>query len=73
MEEGELILVSFKNLDYGREEHDIELRAGLHTGGSWEYEVSFYVFGLGEVGGHEVGVAEASIALNEEQVECLLS
>lgn len=73
MEEGELILVSFKNIDYGRKQHDIELRAGLYTGGSWEYEVALYVFGLSEIGGHEVGVAEAGIALNEEQIECLLS
>lgn len=51
---GQLVIVLLHYLDDGREEHNVELGAGLDTGGAWEYECAVVFFGCAEVGGHEV-------------------
>ena len=52
----QMVVVSLQYRNDGWKERDVELRAGLDTGGAWKYEVSVMAFGFGEVGGHEVGV-----------------
>lgn len=52
---GELVIVLLQYVDDGREEHDVELGAGLDTGGAWKDECAVVFFGCSEVGGHEVG------------------
>lgn len=64
-----LVIVSAENLDYVREKHDVELGAGLYAGSAWEYQVSVMVFGFREIGGHEVRIRKAGVALDEEQIE----
>ena len=68
-----MVIVSLHDRNDGWKERDVELRAGLDTGGARENEVSVVVFGLGEIGGHEVGIAEAGVALDQEQIEGDLS
>lgn len=66
-----VVLLQYRN--DGWKERDVELRASLDTGGARKNEVSVVVFGLGEIGGHEVGIAEAGVALDQEQIEGDLS
>ena len=51
---GQLVIVLFQYLDDGREEHNVELGAGLDTGGAWEDECAIVFLDCPEVGGHEV-------------------
>lgn len=51
-----MVVVSLHDRNNGWKERDVELRAGLDTGGARKDEVSVVVFGLGEIGGHEVGI-----------------
>ena len=69
----QMVVVSLQYRNDGWKERDVELRAGLDTGGARKNEVSVVVFGLGEIGGHEVGIAEAGVALDQEQIEGDLS
>ena len=68
---GKDVVVHFQDADDGRQQHHVKLCAGLDTGGAWYDEVAVMLFGFGKIGSHEVGVAEAGIALDEEEVECL--
>lgn len=65
---GQAVVVQAEDGDDGREEHDVILRACFDAGGAWEDEVAIVLFGGGKVGGHEVGVREAGIALDKEEV-----
>lgn len=51
---GQLVIVLLQYLDDGREEHNVELGAGLDTGGAWEDECAIVFLDCAEVGGHEV-------------------
>lgn len=67
-----LPFVAFQYLDDGREKHHVILCAGLDTCGAWDDECSFVFFGFGKVGLHQVRIAEAGVALHDEQVQCLV-
>lgn len=69
---GKLPIVALQYLDDGWEEHHVVLGAGLDTGGSWNDECAIVFFGLGEVGLHQVGIAEAGVALHYKEVECFV-
>ena len=68
-----MVVVSLQYRNDGWKERDVELRAGLDTGGARKDEVPVVVFGLGEIGSHEVGIAESGVALDQEQIEGDLS
>lgn len=65
-------MVALQYLDDGWEEHHVVLRAGLDTGGSRNDKCAIVFFGLGEVGFHQVGVAEAGVTLHDKEIECLV-
>ena len=46
--------------------------AGLDTGSAWDDEHTIVFFGLGEIGFHEVGVAESRITLDDKEIDGLL-
>ncbi len=69
---GEFPVVALQDVNDGRQQHHVVLCAGLDTGGAWDDECAIMFFGLGEIGSHQVGVAEAGIALHDEEVQCFL-
>ena len=68
-----LVVVLLQYADNGRKEHDIKLRSGLDAGSAWKDQIPVVAFGFGKVGGHKVGVRQAGVALNQEQIKSDLS
>ena len=52
----QMVVVSLHDRNNGWKERDVELRAGLDTGSAGKNQIPVVVFGLGEIGGHEVGI-----------------
>lgn len=67
---GEFPTITLQDFNDGRKQHHVVLCARLDTGGAWDDECAIVFFGLGEIGSHQVGVAEAGIALHDEEVQC---
>lgn len=64
-----LVFVLLQYADNGRKEHDIKLRSGLDAGSAWKDQIPVVDFGFGKIGGHKVGIRQAGVALNQEQIE----
>ena len=71
VKERQTVVVPFQYLDDGREQGHIILCAGLDTGSARNDDISVVFFGPGEVGGHEVGIAETGVTLDEKKIESL--